>query len=232
MSLMLLSFSLFASEEKAIAVLKQVHEAPMGMTRILEGQGIPLVLVHGIDPSPAQPEWIKPIAKLIDLEKNVYFYKWDKFKTLKENQKLLADAIKEIQEEAPQLTLVGYSAGGVISIFAHDELQDDRIELHTVASPIFGYDAPSTAVFGIPFVGSTTIEIGMGAYKKLKHTRLNSCHHWINTTCELDKHACVNKKLFSAQSRIFAMPCGSENTKSFAEETHESILNKVFESIL
>lgn len=202
------------------------------MMRILEGHGVPLILVHGIDPLPTQPEWIRPIAKLIELEKNVYFYKWDKFRTLNENQTLLVNAIKVILQEAPQVTLIGYSAGGVISLFAHDELQDESVELHTIASPIFGYDAPSTAVFGIPFVGSTTIEIGMGAFKKLKHFQLNGCHHWVNTSCELDKHSCVNKKNFSAQSRLFAMPCGSENTRYFSEETHESILNKVFESIL
>lgn len=218
------------------ALLDKVHELPLGMTKILKGNDDPIVLVHGLEPTHLQVEWIRPITKLIEQEKNVYFYKWDKFKTLKENQMLLVNEIKIILRNAPRMTLVGHSVGGVIALFAHDLLQEthmaSRVELHTIASPIFGYDAPALAVLGIPFVGSTTIEIGMGAFKNLKHHKMNSCTHWVNTNCEMDKHACVNKKNFTAQLKVVDMPCGNENIRYFSEETHNSILNKVFESII
>lgn len=231
----LLISSAFANEDEARAILANMNAANLGNHQVHEGLGSPVVLVHGIDPTPLQEEWVKPISKLIDLEKDVYFYKWDKFKSLKDNQKLLVEELKTLLVESQDVTLIGYSAGGVIALMARDQLEgtefESRVHLHTVASPIFGYSAPSSAVFGIPFVGSTTIEIGMGANKKLKHLRLNSCTHWVNTNCDLDKHACVNKKMFSPQSSLFAMPCGAEGTKYFNEEDHSSILLKAFETI-
>ena len=228
-------FNASASEEKARSILARISVASLGAHHVNEGQGSPIVLVHGIDPTPLQEEWVKPISKLIDLEKDVYFYKWDKFNNLKENQKLLVNTLKSLLENSEDVILIGYSAGGVISLMAQDHLEgtefESRVQLHTVASPIFGYEAPSTAVFGIPFVGSTTIEIGMGAYKKLKNLKLNSCSHWVNTNCNLDKHACLNKNKSTPQMSLFTMPCGSQNTRYFNEEDHGSILTKAFESI-
>jgi hypothetical protein len=234
--------SLDANEQKKIwELIGNINKAKDPLIQIAEGNGNPILLVDGIDPTEFPHEWVKPFSKLLKNNNLSYFFKWSKYNSIEDNRDQLIDAIKNILEKHKdkKLTIMGYSAGGILTLLAMDKLQDSpqakRINFNTVASPIFGYNAPAIAWLGAPFVGKTSIEIGLGAYKKLEHSQMSGCNHWVNTNCEMDKHTCENEGVnpqTGGGAITFQLPCGVNHIKRVENEGHASIVNHVFDELV
>ncbi len=222
--------------------LNKIKDSKEPLTQMVSGEGSPVLLIHGLYYEDFASEFLRPIHSLIGKKRNSYFYKWDKRFSIEKHRDQFIEAIKTILNKHPdqKLTIIAYCAGGIIATLAlykiYDEEISKRIYLHTMASPFFGYNAPNMAFMGVPFVGSTTIAIGKGAYKKFIHPKLKECHNWINTNCELDQHACdykgMNPELGPSFQEIKNPPCGIENTTTFNDENHGSIINRVFFEIM
>lgn len=234
-----------SSQQKDLTeVMNKLQKSEKTFIELIKGEGEPVLLVNGLrhmeDPIPA--EWMKPLHKLIQLKQMSYFYKWDKHKSLEENSSELKVIIVNILNNHPEknLKIVGYSAGGVITLLTMDSLVNDpiakRIYFHTIASPLYGYGAPAIANIASRFAGKSSIQIGMGSDKKLIHKKLNNCTHWVTTNCELDKHSCtkkgINPQLGLVNLNTAPLPCGEENIKRIQNESHASVLNAVFDEII
>lgn len=210
---------------------------PEGLHLLHLGTGNPLLLIHGINPATDLPEWVNPLDKLLKENRTIYFYRWSKHQTMKKNLTLLTESFLDIlsEHETEHLTVVGFSAGGVIALMAKHSLKnnpsDKRITLHTGASPVFGYGAPKTVSYiTAPIVGSTTISLGVGMPKRVIQDGVNGCFHWVTTDCEKDKHACPFKE--GRYSQISdSMPCGSHNTIQLPDADHTSILDTIIDSL-
>lgn len=229
-------------QEEMNNLLQKIKSSPTSLIEIGESDDPPILMVHGIDYNPDLPhEFIKPFHSLLQKKHTSYFFKWSKSKSIEENSGELTSTIRAILEKHKDkdLTVVGYSAGGVLTITSMDTLAQEpiakRIHFHTVASPIFGHRAPSWAMIFAPFAGKTSISVGQGQYDKLAHKTFNQCSHWVTTRCELDLQACENNQLnpqtgpSSAGKSI--LPCGEDNTRSYADEGHASVLSRVFSEI-
>jgi len=212
------------------AAFQKIPVGFAGTSLLSDGKGNPILLVQGIYEAKDPPEWLEPLETLLPLGRPVYFFSWSQFPSLESNRDLMIQGIRKILSDHPgtQLSIVGYSAGGIISLMALDQLVGDpdysRIKLYTVASPIFGYNAPNVLAFmGAPFVGIGTIEIGIGAYKKLHHVPLQNCSAFVTTECALDKHACEYGHILpqqGSQDDPQEMPCGSDNVTRLDHDTH------------
>lgn len=222
-------------------IVKTIKESKSHLISLVENEGAPVLLVQGLDFQEYPFEWIKPLAHVTDKKQLSYFFKWSKFDSLEKNRNELVKVIKSLLEKHKdeRLLIVGYSAGGVLTTHAMSELRDDpasdRIDFHTISSPLYGYNAPIFALFGIPFAGKTAIEIGMGPFEKLKKKKFNNCHHWINLNCEKDMHACDMYKMKPFTGAVGSnrdMPCGNENVTEFDSEGHGSILDVVIKKII
>ncbi len=221
-------------------LLVKVKKSKDPLIEIVEGKGAPLLLVQGLDYNEDfPPEWIRPFHAVMLRDQPTYFFKWSKMDSIEENTKKLTSSIKTLLEKYAEenLTVVAYSAGGVIAISSLDQVSEEaiakRIYLHTVAAPIFGYNAPKFALLGSPFAGKTAIQIGIGRFKSLHHKRFTQCSHWVTTSCELDKHACNNGPL-NPQIGLKKedLPCGEKNTKSYSDEGHASVIYRALNDIL
>lgn len=231
---------MWSNDDRAKILLAKAYRLEVGLFKLSAGSGTVVLLVHGIDPSNSLSEWDKPFTKLLDLDKNVYMHRWSKFVSLKKNEELLLTSIRMLLKTYPneELIIIGHSAGGAIALLAKDSLTgtklDKRIYLHTIATPLFGYGAPFLAHLGTPFVGGTTIAMGLGIYKKLKHKHLNQCTHWVNSNCLLDHHTCDNSKRLSPELGELNgwMPGGIENTHYFNDEDHLSIISRAIDNMV
>lgn len=238
-SLILLVASGLIKAESAPAqnILRGKGLLPEGLHLLHQGDSHPVLLVHGINPEADLPEWVKPLDRLIESNKTVYLHRWSKYASMKTNQKQLSESFLNILNEHKDedLTVIGFSAGGVIALMAKhtlkDNPQDSKITLHTGASPIFGYGAPKTMGYlTAPFVGNTTIALGVGMPEKIIQDGINQCFHWVTTDCKRDKHACPFKE--GRYSQISdSMPCGAEKTISLPEANHTSILQSIVDSL-
>ncbi len=223
-------------------VFFKIKNSQSTLTQMIQGSGNPVLLIHGLDFENFPFEYLRPIHSLIGRQRNSFAFRWNKRDSIDKNSDQLIESLKKIMDLFPdhEVTVFAYSAGGGVALLALDKIKEDsfysKISLHTIASPIYGYGAPDGAFIAIPFVGSSTIAIGKGINKKLIHSKLNQCHHWINTNCELDHHTCeykgINPQLGPVASDVKNLPCGSENTTLFNDENHASILNRVFFQVL
>ncbi|MDD4976255.1 MAG: PE-PPE domain-containing protein [Bacteriovorax sp.] len=161
--------------------------------------------------------------------------------SIENNRDQLIESIQSIldKHKDKNLTIIGYSAGGVIVILAMDQLADGplakRIQFNTIAAPLFGYRSPSISWLGSPFVGKTTIQLGIGNYDKLVHKQMPQCNHWVTTRCEMDQHSCENDGL-SPQVGLHglpsSLPCGEDHIYRVDNECHASVLNYAFNKII
>lgn len=231
---LILTFSGFieAGSLPAQELLKGKGLLPPGLHRLHEGNATPILLIHGINPDPDLPEWVKPVEKLLEQKRTIYLYRWSKHKSMKKNQNLLLQSYLDILEnhQDEPLTVIGFSAGGVIALMAKHSLKnhpgDQRITLHTGASPIFGYGAPRA----LRYLGNTTLTLGVGMPEEIIQDGVNQCFHWVTTDCEKDKHACPFKEgRYSQVSET--MPCGPDSTISLPNEDHTSILQTITNSL-
>lgn len=235
--------SLKTDQKKPIdELLTKIKKSKSSLVAIEENDGAPLLLVNGLDNVEFPSEWIRPFHHLLDKKILSYFYKWDKWTSLEKNRDELTVTIKALLAKHPDkpLTIIGYSAGGVLTLLAMDtlyaeKLSAERIQFHTVAAPLYGYKAPPIAALGKLFVGSSTIDIGIGTDKKLTNKTFNQCAHWVTLNCEMDQHACnregLNPQLGSIELEN-ALPCGFAQTKKFDDESHASVLNRAFNEIV
>lgn len=193
----------------------------------------PVLMVSGFDFRDFPTEWIKPFHTVVNGKKSSYFFKWDRFDSINKNSTKLGEAIKEIKEKHPgkELTIIGYSAGGIIALDAFDNLTESdtlkNVKLLTVAAPIHGYNAPALAKLGTPFFGKTTIQIGMGHYQNLKHKQFENCSEWITTSCELDQHACTKEGNNPQTGKSNESLCKNSKPILINNEGHSSVLNRV-----
>lgn len=231
------------NEKKELnSFLEKIKNPKESLFTIVESDEDPILLVNGLDIQDFPYAWVKPFHKLQKTKRGSYYFQWDKFDSMETNKNKLTAVIKQIlsKHAGKNLTIIGYSAGGIVVTRSMDELNDDpeakRIQFHTVAAPLFGYKAPALAYLGVPFAGKTSIEIGIGQYDKLKNKKLTQCHHWVTTNCELDLHTCDNKtlnpQLGPGDARVSSLPCGAENVIGYKDESHSSVLSRAFFDII
>ncbi len=234
------SLPTFAQETELSNKLDLIKNSSNGLIPLSVGPGGPLLIIHGIDFAPYPEEWVGPFKSLITSGKHAYLHKWTYRKGLEENRDLFIESIQKLHAKFPdeKITIFGYSAGGAISLLALDKLSQtplmEQIYLHTIASPFFGFEAPSHAYIGAPFAGKGRIEIGIGAITFMKNKSFNNCHHWVTTNCSLDKNSCPQKKInpqTGLLSGLSEMPCGNDEVSSIDDETHTSVIQRVLDQI-
>ena len=235
--------SLAPNDQYIIQTLfQEMADSHSYLLKIIDGTGSPIVLINGLDIENFPFEYIRPIKRLIDDNRKTFAFRWSKKESIENNSQNLIDAFKTLKKEFPnqKITVFAYSAGGAVAIVALDKILENDIfkdiTFHTIASPLYGYGAPIGALFAVPFVGSSTIAIGRGIYKKINHSHFKQCFQWINTNCELDQHACdydgINPQLGLGINSPNISLCGTENTTLFRDENHASILNKAFFEVM
>jgi hypothetical protein len=225
------------SVKEATTLLSQ---SPEGLVHLFEGSEMPILFVHGIDFDVG--EWIRPLEISLKNKRNTYFYKFSKFDSLVASRDDMREAVINILEEHPQeeLLIVAHSMGGIISLLTLDTFirgqYEDRIKIHTIASPGFGFEAPPKMAYVLaPFIGLGTVQMGIGGYKKIRNDFLDQCHHWITTNCALDKHAC-NRRTLNPQTGSLngseKLPCGIKNVTYLDDETHATVISRVVEELM
>lgn len=234
----------FAGAETAESneIVAAILNSTDSLIKIKQGTGNPILLIQGLDFLEKPIEWLGPFELAMKSEHTVYFFKWSKFNNILKNRDELLNVIQILllQHSSSHLTLVGYSAGGVLALLALDQLTDsvdlERLKFHLVAAPVFGYNIGNRPITYIaaPFIGKTSVAIGAGVYEKLKNKDFGSCHQWITTNCELDSHACQKGPTFPQTGNTTKgklMVCGSAVTY-LDNESHTSVLNTVMSKIL
>lgn len=199
----------------------------------------PLLLIQGLTFDSPPTAWIKPLRYLSKKPHALYFFKWSRFKSLQFNKEQLRKALLSLLDTHKNIDVFGYSAGGVIALLALDSLVGtpfySRVHLRTVATPFFGYAAPKRlAYLGAPFAGMSAVQIGVGAHRFLQHKRLEGCQQWITTNCKLDQHACIHRGISPERGHLRnlpEMPCGNENLTLLDQESHESSLFAVIQTV-
>lgn len=197
----------------------------------------PVLMVSGFDFRDFPSEWIKPFHKAVNGNKSSYFFKWDRIDSINVNSTKLTEAIQEIKQKHPgkELTIIGYSAGGIIAIDAFDNLNESEtlknVKLLTVAAPVYGYNAPAIAKLGTPFVGKTTIQIGIGHYQNLKHKQFENCSQWITTSCELDQHACTKEGNNPQTGKNNEGLCKNSPQILINDEGHATVLSRAVNEV-
>src|SRR3989344_3096070 len=103
------------------------------------------VLVHGFGDHNMLR--FNPQKKLIK-EKNastILDYSYNEFLSLDEIAEDFSNKVNKalLKTDAEKIIVIGYSAGGIIASFSLSKIQTDKlIDLHTIASPLKGYQAP------------------------------------------------------------------------------------------
>jgi hypothetical protein len=163
------------------------------------------------------PEWneVINIAKAKGLD--TQFWNWSKYASLQEISQGFKLKLLAISRENPEIPIIviGHCSGGVLSIMAFSDMQLEgtakNIFVHTIASPLFGYDAPSIGRIVSPFIGKATFEIGFGLQDI--PNQLSQCQHWVTIDCSADKHACRRGDIYPQRGVMTAMnsklPCKS-----------------------
>jgi hypothetical protein len=197
------------------------------------------LLVHGLGLGGESDAWQRPIREIRKRGLQAYFFKWSKWRSLTRSADRLVAAIEEIRELHPgrKIVVVAHCSGGVIGLMALSRIQPwaerSEVFLHTTASPVFGYQAPLIAYAGAPFVGKATIELGRGSRDRIGGAKLQGCMNWINTRCDLDKHAClregVSPQAGAPSSKLAELPCMEARVGAW---THEEIIQKAVDYAL
>ncbi len=213
-------------KNRVLQLLKAYRKSKAGFVEI-PGTGTPIILVHGMGDMDQFPfHWAKPLTRALDTKRPVLLFRWSQFGIMRNTEKLLENKVHKLVKDGKDVEIIGYSAGGDISLLALEGMAKSgdsaHVQLHTIASPMYGYGATLASYVASPFVGPTTIQIGRGIRADIQHHF--DCTHWINTNCDLDIHAC--KRTDVSQSPEFGpdMPCGTK--KFFKDETHRSILDR------
>lgn len=176
----------------------------------------------------------------------LYFHKWSRFTTLPNNVAVLRKSYLTLLQQAPlrRVIVVAYSSGGVLALRALDELLGqrpaglERLRVYTAAAPIFGFGAPKFfPYFGAPFVGASAVALGIGNYHRLENKPLRQCETWVTTSCRLDVIACESRRgrvlpQTGPAGAPLSPPCGAERLRSFAEESHTTILTHLVRTLL
>ena len=230
---------------KSIDIAVMIANSQESLVKIKDGIKQPILFIQGLDLAEVPTEWLKPFELAMNSEHSVYFFKWSKFDSIYKNRNLLLEAIKFLLStyQDSNLTLVGYSAGGIIALLALDAIVDSidpelsvaRINVQLVAAPVFGYNINKRPVtyLAVPFAGATSVKIGIGVFENLKNKNFKGCHQWITTNCHLDKHACIKGSIYPQQGDTAKARVKICETVSYLNnETHASILAKAVSQIL
>ncbi len=205
------------------------------LTLVQKGEGMPLLLLNGLDDSDHfSALWSQPLSRLIETGRPLYLFKWSTRDPLNLSRDRLITAIKSLLKDEQTLHILGYSVGGAIALLAQEKLSlalNSRLQLYTVASPIYGYEAPKIADLAAPFVGAARIEIGQGIRNRLTH-KYRNCIQWITTNCRLDKHACKQGKTYPEMGIENNQDPLCSERRYFDNETHVSILDRAVREIV
>lgn len=182
----------------------------------------------------------EPFDILQQKNRDSYFLHWSKKDSLAENIEKFKHSVNRLLQLYPQNQIVvfGFSAGGVIAVSGWDAMMSElsasdfsRLSLRTVAAVSHGYGFTKTALMASPFVGKTTVAIGIGIEGKLHHPQIQRCEQWITTNGDLDIHARANKDGHSPQD--FSTPiCGTDHLHELSQFGHFSALAYVLRSTL
>lgn len=214
-------------------------KAPEGLFSMKKQEGAVYLFVQGLELTGEAVQWESELQRLEEAGRMVHFFKWSKRKTLERNVQALLETIEQLRIEnlSKEIIMVGYSAGGVLGLLALDcwieKTQDSQIFLHTVASPLFGYNAPKFAPFAAFFVGHTALAVGRGIFKTTLPVHERSyCRHWINTDCSKDNHSCSSFGIYpmTGVHDQSLMPCRGDSVVEM-QESHAGILTKALSEI-
>lgn len=233
----------------AISDIKTAPEALVPLMSAEVGphdEAVPIfLLVQGFD---MKDEFVyyEPFYLFWQTQIPLYFHKWSRFASLPQNVAALRKSFLALLQQAPprRVIVVAYSSGGVLALRALDELLGqrpaglERLMVYTAAAPIFGFGAPKFfPYFGAPFVGASAVALGIGNYHRLENKPLRQCETWVTTSCRLDVIACESRRgrvlpQTGPVEGALSPPCGSERLRSFAEESHTTILSRLVRALL
>jgi hypothetical protein len=193
-----------------------------------------VIFVQGIYDNKDAWEWEGSLQKHSQLQNTIHYYKWSRFDSIAKNADILTKSVEKIDElyNPKSITIFAHSAGGVVALISLKELESkpvfEKVFLHTIAPPIFGYQFGKEALISSIFIGKTTARISVGA-RHLMNEKQSRCMHWVTTTCELDKHTCARSNGVSPLmgDGVEEGPCGKENTRYIDDEDHMSVIDRV-----
>lgn len=219
---------------------RQIEQSSTPLINLALGEGAPFVFIHGMSPGKTPEAWVKPLDWALQQNRPVYFFKWDNDRSIPAISDTFAEALKMVMADHSQnITLIGHSVGGVIAYLAFEQLPPElqqRVDLHTVASPFNGYGAPGFFAF------LTTLGWGRAAGDTaggmLPHHEgplpALACHRWVTTNCRLDKHACSKFNQFPQTGDADGttpMPCPLGEVTYLDHDTHSSAVFTVFQEL-
>ena len=230
------------TREKVLSSIHRIKDTQSTMVAINEenlSSNELVILVHGLYFENFGTEFLRPLIYLNQNKVNSYFFKWSNHKKMEDNASDFTKHILSLSQKYPEkkINIFSYCAGGIVTLFSMNQLLKtpevyNRIQFHTVATPLHGYGAPKMAQVGIPIWGHSTITIGRGALQFLNKKTFESCQQWVNSNCELDKHACESKGVLPQMGPVHLDDkiniCLNSKMIIFNNENHLSILNKVF----
>lgn len=226
-----------------ISMLRNIKEEyknkqiPSPMRKITQGEENfkpVLLFIQGLpqkEDSKGLLEWMEPILLVRNAGFRSYFHSITMKKNVYSNTLMLRDSINELKKIYPhkEIIIFGYSAGGVVALKMLESYNssDIKLTLHTIASPVMGYNAPKF----LSFFKSFTFDIGLGVANNIEAGMLRSCQHHVTTKCDLDIHACKRLGTFPqigpSPKSANLLPCGPEATTFYPDETHSTVLAKV-----
>ncbi len=192
----------------------RAQRADNGLVKLQLGEVLrpgKVVIMHGLDFH--GQEFVEPFHIAMLSGRETYFFKYSKFDSYESNLEMLKAELKKLQKTGEEVQIVAHCTGGVFAIDLLDRMKLAGESLHqlklaTVATPISGYDAPDNIFpwFAAPFVGRTTISVGIGLKGKFHAGPIGQCEQWITTDCSLDIHACPYGKIQQPQM-MDPQPC-------------------------
>lgn len=96
-----------------------------------------IIAVHGRDSRGF--EWIYPLQTIDNGKTKTYFFRWDTTKCPQESAQLLLEEISKLGN-LKKITILGHSAGGVLSSLLINKITEIRTEIHVIASPLASRD--------------------------------------------------------------------------------------------
>lgn len=96
-----------------------------------------IIAVHGRDSRGF--EWIYPLQTIDSDKTKTYFFRWDTTKCPQVSAQLLLKEINKF-EALKKITILGHSAGGVLSSLLLNQLEGTRTDIHVIAAPLASKD--------------------------------------------------------------------------------------------
>jgi hypothetical protein len=239
-------FESLPSSEKTIIseAMELCRGGPINPQRLLLGnsekntfKGPVFVIVPGLGYE--VEELAQPLEQLRNSGATVYFHKWNKLRFTSELVHQLRLNLNWIAREHhhQEVIVLGYSAGGLISLLAWDQYAEKlppNLHLVTIASPFMGWGIAQgiASVFVAPAMGEFTADISVGVHRQFKHASFRQCEQWVTTSCELDVNACINSSGVYPEYVQRGMPCGDENVKFLNHELHQDALEIVLARLI